>query len=246
VDTNQAWELFIRGFTDTAYARRVGTRFRAGPLEAVRFAGDEDRPSAPFVEFFVRASDPSSALAAVAAAAPPAEHYLTVLEDRPGLREQYGRGGYVLHGSETLMACDLTTASLPTPKQPVAVIRTVAEATWQNANDPQGISWVVPDNLADPRMAHYAIVRDGRTVCRGRTIQLDATHSYVSRVYTAEEYRGHGLATALMLQLLIDDDARGVRWSVLTATSAGEGLYARLGYRSLGRILIFAPTPERS
>lgn len=241
MDTNQAWELFISGFTDTAYARRMGVRFRAGPLEAVRFAGDEDRPREPFAEFFVRACDPSSALAAVVAATPEPEHYLTVLVDRPGLREAYERGGYTLHGDEMLMACDLSAAPRATPGHHVTVVTTAEEATWQNANDPQGLSWIVPDNLADPRIVHYMLVRDGLVLCRGRNFRLDADHSYVSRVYTAETRRGQGLARALMLQLLADEAARGARWNVLTATEMGRQLYTSLGYRPLGSVLIFEP-----
>lgn len=38
MDTETAWALFIAGFTDTVFARRAETRFRAGPLEAVHFA----------------------------------------------------------------------------------------------------------------------------------------------------------------------------------------------------------------
>jgi GNAT superfamily N-acetyltransferase len=241
MDANRAWDLFISGFTDTAFARRVATRFRAGPLDAVRFASDENRPGAPFAEFFVRACDPATALAAVAATAPCAEHYLTVLDDQPGLRAAYERGGYRLYGSETLMVCDLATAHAQVQDPTVTVVRTTAEAAWHNANDPQGSTWIMPDNLADPRMTHYAIVRDGRLLARGRNLRIDATHSYVSRVYTAKAQRGQGLAHALMLRLLADDVACGARWSVLTATGMGARLYARLDYRALGKIHIFKP-----
>jgi|SRR5579859_2975377 len=49
----------------------------------------------------------------VAASHPPARHYLTVLEDRPGLREAYKRTGYRLDDTETLMACDLAVVPAP-------------------------------------------------------------------------------------------------------------------------------------
>lgn len=61
----------------------------------------------------------------------------------------------------------------------------------------------------------------------------------------AEAQRGQGLARALMARLLADDIARGARWSVLTASRMGERLYAGLGYRTLGAILIFEPHQER-
>jgi len=241
MDAATAWALFITGFTDTAFARRAATRFRAGPLETVRFAEGEISGT-PFAEFFAYGCDPAEALAAVAASQPPPRHYLTVLEDQPGLREAYERSGFHLDDTETLMALDLAAALLPAPTWEVAVVRTAEAANWHNANDPQGMRWILPDDLADPRMAHYAIVRDGRLLARGRNLQLDTHHSYVSRVYTAEAHRGHGMARALMARLLADDLASGARWSVLTASRMGEPLYQRLGYRPMGTILIFEVT----
>lgn len=247
MDATTAWDLFIAGFTDSGHAQRHATRFRAGPLEAVRFAAGE-LSGTPFEEFFVRDCDPAAALAAVAAYQQLPRHYLTVLEDRSGLRETYERGGYRLDDTETLMVCDLAALAPLTPSPGVTLLRE-EEADWHNCNDPQGTRWALPENLADPRMAHYAItlrvscanVRDEQIVARGRNLWLDARHSYVSRVYIAEAWRGQGLARALMARLLADDIARGARWSVLTASRMGEWLYAGLGYRALGTILIFEP-----
>jgi GNAT superfamily N-acetyltransferase len=238
MDAETAWALFITGFTDTAFARRAASRFRVGPLEAVHFRQGESSGTS-FAEFFIRACDPVEALAAVAASRPAARHYLTVLEDRPGLPEAFERRGYRLDDSETLMACDLAASPVPLVDQEVTVVRTAEAAEWHNANDPQGVRWILPDSLIDQRMAHYAIVRGGRLLARGRNMQLDQGHSYVSRVYTAETHRGQGLARALMARLLADERARGARWSVLTASRMGEPLYRRLGYRALGTILIF-------
>lgn len=239
MDATTVWELFIAGFTDSGHARRHATRFRAGPLEAVRFAAGE-LSGTPFEEFFVRDCDPAAALAAVTAHQPLPRHYLTVLADRPGLRETYERAGYRLDDTETLMVCDLAVLAPLTPAPGVTLL-CEEEADWHNRNDPQGTRWALPENLADPRMAHYTIVRDGQLMARGRNLWLNARQSYVSRVYVAEAWRGQGLARALMARLLADDIARGARWSVLTASRMGERLYAGLGYRVLGTILIFEP-----
>lgn len=239
MDATTAWDLFIAGFTDSGHARRHATRFRAGPLEAVRFAAGE-LSGTPFEEFFVRDCDPAAALAAVTAHQPLPRHYLTVLEDRPGLRETYERAGYHLDDTETLMVCDLAALALLTPAPGVTLLREDT-ADWHNRNDPQGTRWALPENLADSRMSHYAIVRDGQLVARGRNLWLDAQHSYVSRVYVAEAWRGQRLARTLMARLLADDIARGARWSVLTASRMGERLYTRRGYCALGTILIFEP-----
>jgi GNAT superfamily N-acetyltransferase len=243
MDAATAWESFIAGFTDTGYARRHAARFRAGPLDGVRFERGEQSGES-FEELFARGCGPAETLDAIAAHRPQPRHYLTVLEDRPGLRAAYESAGYRLDDTEALMVRELAEGA-PTPSaEDVALVRDIGEADWLNASDPQGAPWALPENLADPRMAHYAIVRDGRLVARGRNIRLDAERSFVSRVFVAEAWRGQGLAKALMARLLADDAARGARWSVLTASRMGEPLYARLGYRPLGTILIFEPAHE--
>ena len=223
MEAETAWALFIAGFTDTAFARRAATLFHAGPLEAVQFAESEVTGTL-FAEFFAYGCDAAEALVAVVASRPPLRHYLTVLEDRPGLQEAFERGGFRLDDIETLMALDLSTAPPPAPEWEVSVLGRAEEAEWHNANDPQGLRWALPDNLADQRMRHYAVVRDGQLLARGRNFHMDATHSYVSWVYTAEAHRGRSLARAVMARLLADDRARGAGWSVLTASRIGEPL----------------------
>lgn len=239
IDRETVWSLCIDGFGGTAYARRVARRGWAGPLELLRF-DDPARPGGPFDEFFARACDPAEALAALAAARPVAEHYLTALDDRPGLLEGYRRGGYRLSHSEQLMARALSDPPAP-PDAPVLLARDPDQAAWLNAHDPQGLAWIQPDNLADPRTAHYALIADGRPAARGRCQQLDRAHGYVSRVYTAEAYRRRGLGRALMRRILADEHARGARWSVLSASAQGVGLYAGLGYHSLGTLHVLVP-----
>jgi ribosomal protein S18 acetylase RimI-like enzyme len=240
MDREGAWDTFIEGFTGTAYARRVGTRFRAGPLDAVRLF-DEDQPGEPFEEFFARACAPAEAIAAVTAARTLAEHYITALDDRPGLVAAYADGGYRLIHSEALMLCDLAASEPEEPGHEARLVRDAAEAERLNASDSQGITWILPENLADDRMRHYVVSVDGKLAARGRNLRLDAARGYVSRVYTAEAYRRRGLARALMRRLLADEQERGARWSVLTASGMGQGLYAELGYRALATIHIFVP-----
>ena len=55
-------------------------------------------------------------------------------------------------------------------------------------------------------------------------------------VATAPEARGRGLATLLMRAALADARERGCTTSTLQATAAGHPVYARLGYRDLGRL----------
>jgi ribosomal protein S18 acetylase RimI-like enzyme len=55
-------------------------------------------------------------------------------------------------------------------------------------------------------------------------------------VATLAEARGRGLATELMKRALADARDRGCTTTTLQATKAGEPIYARLGYRALGRL----------
>lgn len=243
MDCDRTWSAFIAGYTGTAHARRAATPLAVAPIRGVRFTGDEHQPDEPFDDFFASACDPAVALAALAEARPLPRHYLTVLADQPGLVAAYERGGYCLSYSEALMVCDLAVRRLSRPDPAVMAVRTLAEADWLNAHDPQGLRWITPDNLADPQMTHYAVIVDGLPVARGRNLRLAADHSFVSRIYTAESYRRRGLARALMLRLLADDAARGVEWSALMASPMAVELYAGLGYRTVGVTHIFEPAP---
>jgi GNAT superfamily N-acetyltransferase len=58
----------------------------------------------------------------------------------------------------------------------------------------------------------------------------------IYNVGTRAAARGHGLATALMRQALIEAIERGMQTTSLQATPMGRPLYRRLGYRELGVI----------
>jgi GNAT superfamily N-acetyltransferase len=242
LDRETTWALFVAGFTGTAHARRFGTRLARGPVRGMRFTGGEERPNEPFDDFFVRAADPAAALAALTALNPLTEHYLTVLDDRPGLVADYEDGGYRLSYSESLMVRDLRSVEPEESNLETVVARAKADADWLNAHDPEGLRWISPDNLTDPRMSHYSVIVNGRPVARGRTLRVDADHCYVSRVYTAESLRRRGLGRSLVQRMLADDANRGARWSVLMSSAMAVGLYAGLGYQTVGTTRIFEPS----
>ncbi len=60
-------------------------------------------------------------------------------------------------------------------------------------------------------------------------------------VATLEHARNRGLATALTALHLHEALARGCRTATVQSTSAGERVYATVGFRDLGRILEYAP-----
>lgn len=60
--------------------------------------------------------------------------------------------------------------------------------------------------------------------------------AHVTLVGTLEPARGRGLATLLVRRALADARARGCTTSTLVASRMGGPVYARLGYRDLGRV----------
>ena len=232
MDRDTAWRIFIDGFIGSAAARRVVSHLAVEPIEGVRFATEQ-----PFDEFFVNGYGVATALAAIRTAQPLAQHYITSLSGSNDPAPGYG--AYRYSHREALMVCEPGDLHLPAPAIEVMTVSTAAEAEWLNAHDPQGKRWIPPENLADPNMRHYAVILDGLPVARGCNLLVDELHGSVSRIYTAESYRRRGLARALMLQLLVDQVAHGRRWSVLTASSLGQGVYEALGYRTLGMIHVY-------
>ena len=63
----------------------------------------------------------------------------------------------------------------------------------------------------------------------------------IYNVETVEHARGRGLGTALTVLQLHDARGRGCRTASLQATSMAERLYARVGFRDLGRFLEYVP-----
>jgi ribosomal protein S18 acetylase RimI-like enzyme len=60
--------------------------------------------------------------------------------------------------------------------------------------------------------------------------------AHVTLVGTVASARGRGLAPMLMRQALADARERGCTTTTLVATGMGHPVYARLGYRDLGRV----------
>jgi GNAT superfamily N-acetyltransferase len=90
--------------------------------------------------------------------------------------------------------------------------------------------------LMDPGLAHAYVARvDG--VPAACTVALDEERDCcITFVATLPQARGRGLAAGLMRRALLDARERGCETSSLQATTMGQPLYERLGYRDLGAI----------
>ena len=93
-----------------------------------------------------------------------------------------------------------------------------------------------------PESHTYGVWEDDGTEALGwvqSTPVRDA--SWISNLYVREEYRKQGYGRALMSKMLLDDRERGVKTSVLLASTAGGRLYPHLGYDRIGTLQLFCP-----
>ena len=135
------------------------------------------------------------------------------------------------------------------PRDPRYTVEQAAIGThlaWLNEHDPAGRAWITATRLHEPRLRHSFITLDQRPVARVRVCRVDADHSYVTHLYTAEAYRRRGLARAVMAQALHDAAAHGEQWSVLISSAAGLPLYQALGYQQRASLVVFEPDPART
>ena len=96
--------------------------------------------------------------------------------------------------------------------------------------------WTRALSRLPPEEVHrYLLSVDGRPAC-GLLTHEHAGDCSVWLVATLAAARGRGLAAALLGQALVDARARGCSTTTLQATRLGEPVYARLDYRTLGRL----------
>jgi ribosomal protein S18 acetylase RimI-like enzyme len=93
----------------------------------------------------------------------------------------------------------------------------------------------------DPDVFHPLIARlRGEDVAAGLAFDLDDDCG-IYNVGTLPHARRRGVGTAVTALLVHDAAARGCRTATLQSTAMGEGVYAAVGFRDLGRILEYVP-----
>lgn len=153
--------------------------------------------------------------------------------------EQLAERGHVLDGAPRSMALDLAELRRPEPAVDVELVpATMAEVARINdaAYGIVGDGWgsaltKFPSGLA--MEARMALVGGEPASC---AIVLDSGEddACVSAVGTRPEYKGRGLAGAVICDLLDSALRRGRRTGSLQASKAGASVYERLGFVDVG------------
>lgn len=97
-----------------------------------------------------------------------------------------------------------------------------------------------PEHLGASDILHYLAYVDGQPAACA-TVALCGEMAGIWNVGTRHRFRRQRHATSLMLAVLDDLRAQGIDASMLMASSAGEPLYAQLGYRTIGVTTYYGP-----
>ncbi|HZH97444.1 MAG TPA: GNAT family N-acetyltransferase [Fimbriimonadaceae bacterium] len=244
MDLDGALKVFYTGFCTVrsfAYPYRLT---RVGDLSILR---DAPRAKGRYrsEEIFIHGLSPEEALIQIGHYSPKGNPFLCVIlpdgEPESPLRA-YNDAGWRLMQKEPIMTRQTRGF---TPSDLVSRVRTEDQATFvQRAARRRQL---LPEHLS----VDYAAVRTfavfDKDIALGwvSSIRSGEEAAWVANLFVQPEHRGRGLGEALMSTLLADDHRLGIRHSVLAASTAGERLYTRVGYRSLGKLYLFCPRRGR-
>jgi GNAT superfamily N-acetyltransferase len=154
-----------------------------------------------------------------------------------------GSRGYRFDSATRTMAMPLDAFSGVDASGLDAVEIAEAEPTEFWAVDEDGLDGLVPE--LDPAGAHFYVARlDGESVAMLMAFD-HAGDCGIYMVSTVEAARRRGIATALSAHAVAAARDRGCLTASLQATEIAERVYARVGFRDLGRWLEYVPLPLR-
>jgi GNAT superfamily N-acetyltransferase len=242
----QAWtavEHCLVGYCRLRSLLRPSQVIRRGPLVGLEEL-PSTKPERKRREFFCRPSHAESAIVELDAFLPRSRQVLSipVTSDAAAatITQACKQAGYRLASSEFLFAHEG-----PPPPETDGSCEIVLVSTEELADrvaKAQGRRHITTaEYLADERSALrlYCALREGSPVAWAQSVAAGRGVRYVANLYTAKTHRRRGLATAVMNRLLRDDARLGDRQSVLFSSHGGRSLYESLGYRQLGRLLMF-------
>lgn len=157
--------------------------------------------------------------------------------DTPGLLAKYG---FVREASPLRMAAAISEIGWESDDD----LDLLADPTWEivaRCNDRAwGVlaEWTMAaafETMHDSASHLYAVKGMGRDVVAALIAREESEDCYLWFVATVPDAQRKGIGARLVRHALKEAGRRGCRTTSLESSSAGERLYATLGYRSLGR-----------
>jgi ribosomal protein S18 acetylase RimI-like enzyme len=157
--------------------------------------------------------------------------------------------GYTMRWNSPLMMLDhqpyplsinptakVIRASTPRHIEDIAHVMSEAFASSSNVNRRVART----EHLHDPSTRHY-IIYDEMEPAACATVAVCGDIAGIWNVGTRYRFRRMRYATTIMRAILSDLGALGVTLSTLMASTAGQPLYERLGYRAIGQTYYMGP-----
>jgi GNAT superfamily N-acetyltransferase len=147
--------------------------------------------------------------------------------------------GYLRESSPMLMGAAISALSLDPPQREVGL----CEPTWLEAARCNDRAYGIPEHRSmaavfehvhDPACHLYGVAREG-TLLSALVAREQDRDCYFWFVATDPDAQREGLAGVLVRHALREARARGCTTTTLESTPAGEAVYARVGFRALGR-----------
>jgi ribosomal protein S18 acetylase RimI-like enzyme len=227
-----SWEEYARGARGAAVLRRDGAAIAVFPDGPER-----DVYNNALLEPYLAAREVADAVDAIEGAYTDAgvgRFAAWVHESDAAARSELGRRGYPVVEVTRAMGMALDDIRLPLPD---------VELGPPDWSEYLRIVGVPTDFLAGAdRSAYHVVVArlGGENVAAAMAFERDGDCG-IYNVGTLEHARRRGLATSLTTVLAYRALARGCLTASLQSTPAAERVYARVGFRDLGRILEYAP-----
>jgi len=235
---NLAYNWYVTSYLLTKRQRQIGRRLSLGDVICVHYDYILEGESRQADNFFIWGAEPEVVVETIRAYGPAEDHQIYVVADRPGLPVAYmGLGCSAMTGTNSLMARGLE--ELPSPDETVRVRQATTPGECMALNAIDGADLTLAEDVIDPTLEFYYTGSGQRPLAMARVARKKPGVGWVSHVYTAPDYRGRGLATEMMVQVLALQSQAGDRLSLLLATEIAHSMYRKIGYLDLAPVLNF-------
>jgi ribosomal protein S18 acetylase RimI-like enzyme len=153
--------------------------------------------------------------------------------------------GLVLDSRPLLMAAPLDAIEAPAPDTPVerATMAEVGHVNDVAYSNPPGMIAAALGEFPNTEVRGYGIRVNDELASVVSIIDVD-DDAFVTMVATLPDHRGKHLASTLLAHALHEARTRKLTTTSLQASSLGQGIYARLGYRPLGEVHLYERRPQ--
>ena len=166
-------------------------------------------------------------------------------EDANTTKQQFKSIGLRLLASWPMFICEAN--SIDPIQSPAGVsIRCVKdEADAGAVAKAANIAKMLTEQIAGSHLIRlYAAFQGNNVVGWVQNKQATPESTWVYNLFVHPNHRREGIGRALMQTMLAEDARLGLPYSVLTSTVLGQTLYPGVGYRQVGTLQVYSPTPK--